>query len=182
MASVIAVKVIKWDRILYSFRQKRLYPKKNQTLDVLLSHSSLILNSRENRKMRQFKLVLAGLLMLLAGAIYLMRSAAQSLVLVIRCAFALFGIIALFGMGCVVLASLYPSTAFAEFLHWLMPPVLAVPLFFGFIVLAMMISGPKTPGQRLDAELRRQRDEERQRKVIQDQLAQRNSYKASAPW
>jgi len=118
--------------------------------------------------------------MSLAGAFYLMRSAKQGLVLVVRCAFTLYGILALFGMGCVVLASLYPDTALAEFLHWLMPPVLAVPLFFSFIVFAMMLSGPKTPGQRLDAELRRQRDEERQRKVIQDQVAQRNGYKASA--
>lgn len=130
--------------------------------------------------MRRIKFVLAVPLMLLIGTFYLMRSAAQGLVLVIRCAFALFGTIVLLGMGCVVLASLYPDTALAEFLHWLMPPVLAVPLFFGFIVLAMIISGPKTPGQRLDAELRRQRDEERQRKVIQDQVAQRNGYKASA--
>lgn len=126
--------------------------------------------------MRQIKWVFKGLLMLFAGALYLMRSAVQGLVLVVRCAFALFGIIAVFGMGCMVLASLYPNTALAEFLHWLMPPVLAVPLFFGFIVLVMMMSGPKTPGQHLDAELRRQRDEERQREVIQDQVAQRNSY------
>lgn len=130
--------------------------------------------------MRQIKLALAALLMLPTGAFSLIRSAAQGLMLVVRCAFALFGIIALFAMGCVILASLCPDTALAEFLHWLMPPVLAVPLFFGFIVFAMMMSGPKTPGQRLDAELRRHRDDERLRKVIQDQVAQRSGYKASA--
>ena len=93
--------------------------------------------------------------MLLSGTFYLTRGIAHGLVLVVHCAFALFGGIALFGIGCVVLASQYPNTALAEFLHWLMPPVLAVPLFFGFIMVAMMMSGPKTPGQRLDAELKR---------------------------
>ena len=119
--------------------------------------------------------------MLLSGTFYLMRTTGQGLALVVRCSFALFGVIALFGMGCVVLASQYPDTELAEFLHWLMPPVLAVPLFFGFIVFAMMMSRPKTPGQRLDAELKRLRDEEHQRQVIQDQVAQRNGYKASVP-
>lgn len=94
--------------------------------------------------MRQVKLVLVTVSMLLIFALYLMRSAGQGLTLVFRCAFALFGVIALFAISCVVLASLYPNTTLAEFLHWLMPPVLAVPLFFGFIVLAFLTSGPKT--------------------------------------
>lgn len=131
--------------------------------------------------MKMAKFLLKALLALVAGALYLVRAAPRGLVFVIHCAFALFSVIALFGMTCVVLASLYPGTALAGFLHWLLPPVLAVPLFFGFIVLAMMISRPKSPGQRLDAELRRQRDVERQRKVIQDQSGQRSGYNAIAP-
>lgn len=132
--------------------------------------------------MRQIKLVLAGLLMLLAGAFYLMWAAAQAFVVMLRFTFVFLAVLAVFGMGCLVLASIFPNTALAEFLHWLMPPVLTIPLFFCFVAYLMINFRSKTPGQRLDEELQRLQDAERQRFIVNDQVAQRNGYKASAPW